>query len=235
MYNAGGARLNWSNERKRAGDVTNSNHAERLADLTLTQFLAALADDTPTPGGGAVSALAGALGGALMAMVAGLTLGRPRYAPVAAAMIDLRRRANALQAQLMDLADVDAEAYDAVIAASRSPQTNAPGREAHDNAVQDALRRATDAPLAVAAACVDVLTLAARVTAQGNRNAAGDAAVGALMASAGLRGAARNVRINLADLRDTDYCEAASSRIATLLAAGQAALAQVLDTVNAGG
>ncbi len=50
----------------------------KLTDRTFTDLLAAFRSSDPTPGGGSASALAGAVGAALLAMVAGLP--KPRAA-----------------------------------------------------------------------------------------------------------------------------------------------------------
>ena len=100
-------------------------------------------------------------------------------------------------------------------------------------AVQAAFKVATDVPLATAEACAEVLTLAGQVAAHGNRNAASDAAVAALLAHAGLRGAVRNVRINLGSLQDEAFCARAEHRVALLLEASESALERALVSADA--
>ncbi len=75
--------------------------------------------------------------------------------------------------------------------------------------------------------------LAGQVAAHGNRNAASDAAVAALLAHAGLRGAARNVRINLDSLKDETFRAHAADRTAALLSAGDVALERALAAADA--
>ena len=55
-----------------------------LKDLTVEGFVDVTASDAPAPGGGSVSALAGALAAALAEMVANLTVGKAKYAEVGA-------------------------------------------------------------------------------------------------------------------------------------------------------
>ena len=100
-------------------------------------------------------------------------------------------------------------------------------------AIQAAFRAATEAPLATAEACAEVLDLAGQVAAHGNRNAASDAAVAALLAHAGLLGAVRNVRINLGSLQDAAFSAHAENRVALLLEAGESALARALAAADA--
>ena len=208
---------------------------KRLSDLTIDEFLAAVAADTPAPGGGSVAALAGALGAALAAMVAGLTVGRERYAAHDAEMRSLLAQASALRQELVALMDADTAAYTAVMAAYKLPKDTEPQRAERAATIQAALRGAAETPLAAAAACADVLRLTVQAAAHGNRNAASDAAVSALMAHAGLRGAARNVLINLKSIDDEAFCRTAETRVADLLQAGEQALSDALAAADARG
>ncbi|MCX7669213.1 MAG: cyclodeaminase/cyclohydrolase family protein [Anaerolineae bacterium] len=207
--------------------------AERsLSDLTVAGWLDALAAATPAPGGGAAAALAAAMSAALVAMVAGLTVGRPRYAAVEDTMMAVLRRAEALRGELAAAADADTRAYLEVMAAYRLPKEEEPQRAERRAAIQAALRRAAEVPLAVAEAAVELLDLAGRAAALGNPNAASDAAVAALLAHAGLQGAARNVRINLLQIGDDAFVQAAETRITRLLAAGAQALSAALSAAD---
>jgi formiminotetrahydrofolate cyclodeaminase len=206
----------------------------RLCALPVDDLLAAFASGEPTPGGGSASALAGALGSALVTMVARLSLARDSYSEHQQEMTRVRARAAALQHDLAELADTDSRAYGEVTAALRLPKDTPQERATRSAAVQAALRGATEVPLEVATACMEVLQLASLVANHGNRNAVSDAAVGALLAHAGLRGAALNVRINLQSIRDDPFRESATSRLDPLLATGGSALATVLTAAGTG-
>ncbi len=52
----------------------------KLVDMKVNDFTAVLSSDAPAPGGGSVAALEGALGAALVSMVASLTTGKAKYA-----------------------------------------------------------------------------------------------------------------------------------------------------------
>ena len=205
----------------------------RLVGLTLTEFADALGSDQTAPGGGSASALAGALGGALAVMVARLTLGRIKYAAHQDEMAMVEVRADLLKTKLLALVDADTAAYNQVTDAYKLPKDTDAQKVARAAAVQAAFKVATDVPLSTAEACAEVLALAGQVAAYGNRNAASDAAVAALLAHAGLRGAVRNVRINLGSLQDEAFRARAEHRAALLLEAGDAALARALAAVDA--
>ncbi len=155
--------------------------APAYLDMGVGRFLDALSATTPDPGGGSVAALAVALAAGLCMMTAGLSR---RQLPAAE---QLAGRAGLLRDRAAPLAQADAEAYRAVLAAMRAP--GGPG---------DALSRACATPMEVAEIGAEVARLAAAVATGGNPNVRGDAITAALLAAAGSRAAAALVRINLA-------------------------------------
>ncbi|MBK6489899.1 MAG: glutamate formimidoyltransferase [Gemmatimonadetes bacterium] len=170
--------------------------------MSLSGFVASVAAPTPAPGGGSVAAHAGALGAALAQMVAGLTVGRKKYAAVEAEMKALALEATTLGNALNALVDRDAEAYARVMEAYALPkETDAQGTE-RTRAIDAALLGAALVPLETARACTAVAALAEHAARLGNPNCVSDAGVAALLAEAGCRGAAYNVRINVASLSD---------------------------------
>ncbi len=172
---------------------------------TVDDFLEALASPSPTPGGGSVAALCGALSVALSRMVSSLAVGKEGYEAVQADLRDLEGRAKALQGRLVGLADEDARAYDSVIAAMRLPKKTDAERAARVEAMQAAYRHATEVPLETMQSCAEALELALLAAQKGNRRAITDAGVAALTAEAGLRAASLNVRINLSALKDNEF------------------------------
>ena len=163
-------------------------------------FMSRVAGSTPTPGGGSVAALAGALGAALAQMVAGLTIGKKKYLAVEEEMKALSLRGSALRRQLSELVQRDADAYEHVRAAYAMPREPQVAADARTVAIRDALIFASEVPLETARAAASVAELAAAVGERGNSNASTDAAVAALMAEAACKGAALNVRVNIASL-----------------------------------
>jgi glutamate formiminotransferase/formiminotetrahydrofolate cyclodeaminase len=169
---------------------------------TLSGFVGSVAAPTPVPGGGSVAAHAGAVGAALAQMVAGLTVGKKKYAAVDAEMRELAVRAAALGNTLAALVARDAEAYAGVTAAYKLPADTAELEATKQARVDEALVAAAAVPLETAAACAEVAELALAVAERGNTNAASDAGIAALLATAGCVGASYNVRINVAALGD---------------------------------
>jgi glutamate formiminotransferase/formiminotetrahydrofolate cyclodeaminase len=184
---------------------------------SLSGFVGSVASSSPTPGGGSVTAHAGALAAALAQMVAGLTIGRKKYVAVDTEMRDVAVRAAALGNALGSLVARDAAAYTTVFAAYKLPGDTEEQRSEKAARIDDALIFAAEVPLETVRACADVAELALTVAERGNTNAASDAGVAALMAEAGCVGAAYNVRINVAALGDKSRGTALSEEATRLV------------------
>lgn len=170
---------------------------DQITGLPARTLIERLATSEPTPGGGSASALAGAMGAALVQMVVALTNGRPSASESQAELTQIAAAAAISQSELLNLAELDALAYAAVIRARRLPKETEREREARTVQVAAATREATRAPMHVARIAATVFELAERVAPIGNPNAVSDVGVAALLAAAAIRGAALNVRINL--------------------------------------
>ena len=182
-------------------------HRIGATEQSVAEFLEDTASANPTPGGGSVSALAGALAAALATMVARLTIGKPKYAEHEARMREAEAGAEALRRELFDLAHEDARAYEAYRSASRLSQRTPEEVALRERALVEAARNATRVPLHTAEACVRALEVALEVATYGNPSAVSDAGVAAWLARGGAEGAALNVRINLSDLPGTERQE----------------------------
>jgi glutamate formiminotransferase/formiminotetrahydrofolate cyclodeaminase len=182
---------------------------------SVSGFVAAVASAVPTPGGGSVAAHAGALGAALAQMVAGLTLGKKKYAAVDAEMKETALAAAALSNRLTSLVTEDARAYEQVAAAYRLPKEPHAATANRAHAIADALLGAARVPLETARAAADVAELAAQVAERGNSNAITDAGVAALLAEAACKGAAYNVRVNIVAMDDRAPGETLAAEAAT--------------------
>jgi glutamate formiminotransferase/formiminotetrahydrofolate cyclodeaminase len=193
-------------------------------------FVEALASASPTPGGGSAAALAGSLGAALCAMVGRLTSGREKFAAVEADMVALIADGDRLTRALHDQIAADSASYDLFMTAMKMPKGTADEKAARKTAMAAAARTATEAPLATAILCMDVIRHARKAAEKGNPNAASDGAVAALLGRAALRGAILNVKINLPSVKDEAWvastrerCDALEAEAATLEAAALAA------------
>ncbi len=205
----------------------------RLTQLSVRELTERLASRAPVPGGGSAAALAAALGAALVHMVVELSIGREELAPHEQELQEIGLAAANWQSELLNLAELDASAYDAVVRARRLPRDTGDERDLRRMQIAAATREATHTPLHIAEAASNVLDLAARVAPIGNRNAASDAGVAAHLASAALHGAALNVRINLPYLEDDDELRSdAEKGLARLLDDARAREDEALSAVD---
>lgn len=199
---------------------------------SVSGFLASIASSNPVPGGGSVAAHAGALAAALARMVAGLTIGKKKYAAVDSEMKEAALRAVALGNRLATLVKRDAEAYSLVSEAHKLPKEPAEAAARRAETVTNALLKAAEVPLETARAAVEVAQIAALVAEKGNANAVTDAGVAALLAEAACRGADYNVRVNVAALEPQAKGEALAKESRALVKKVAALASKVAERVE---
>ncbi len=179
-----------------------------LKDISLEAFAESVASERAVPGGGSVSALAGALAAALAAMVGRLTPKKEPFAHLADRMQALCEQAESLQTDLLTAVDQDADSYRQVLAAFRLPKATSEEKQTRSDAIQSAFKEAARVPLQVAATALKVLKLAAQAVADGNPDMVTDAAVGVMLARTAVLGAVYNVKINLNAIKEEAFREA---------------------------
>ncbi len=203
-----------------------------LVAMPVDRFVDEVSSESPAPGGGSVSALAGALAAALAAMVANLTVGKKGYEAAWDELSGVAAQAQAVKDRLVRAVDQDTEAFNAVLAANRMPKGTDAERAARDAAIEAGYQQATGVPLATAKACLEALKLARVAAARGNRNSASDAGVAALMARAGVEGSVLNVLINLGSVKDAGFAQACRGETEGLVAEANALCARVVGDVK---
>lgn len=171
--------------------------------MDITQFLDTVASDSPTPGGGSVSAMAGALSASLVAMVAGLSLKKDKK--MEKRMGKIKRDALGLQKRLYRAVDEDAKSFDSVIHAFRLPRSTERERLTRARAIQKAYQKATATPRLVCKLSIQLLEYSRFLIQKGNPNAISDTGVAAFLADAALAGGLLNIGINLAPVTDKNF------------------------------
>jgi len=178
-----------------------------LASMRMHEFADETSSDSPAPGGGSVSAYAGAMAAALASMVANLTMGKKKWKSLYPVMDMVACEGQAIKAELMQLIDADTDAFNKVIDAMRLPKATDEEAKTRLEAIENANKHATQIPFKVLKQCAAVLPLAEKMVQNGNPNSLSDAGVAAEMASAGANGAAMNVMINLKGIEDDTFCK----------------------------
>ena len=205
---------------------------ESANETTLTRYLESLGSSAPTPGGGAASALAGALAASLAEMVAQLTVGRPKYAAVDERVREIIEQLRELRARLLRLMTDDERAFRGVSAAYKLPKASDGERAARDAAIQAALLEAMQPPLAVMAAACDALALAEEIARIGNGTVASDAGCAAILGEAAVRSAGLNTLANVVLLRDEQAATEARQQVADFEARAAEVQRRTMATVR---
>lgn len=176
-----------------------------LLTYNLREFANELSMDSPAPGGGSTSALCGALSASLSSMVSLLTYGKKEYESVRPEMKDIGLRAQELKDELLRAVDLDTAAFNKVLDAIRLKKTTEEQKQEREQAVEEATKEATIVPMEVLRKSVEALRLAKTVAVKGFKNSLSDAGVAALTAQAAAEGAYYNIRINVPNIRDTEF------------------------------
>ena len=184
---------------------------DQLHHWNLTEYLKQLASQSAAPGGGAAAALTAAQSASLLAMVLNVTHGPTPNA--------LRESLDQCRQELLHLAEQDGHAFGQVAKAYGMAKETADDQARRRQAIQAGLKGATQVPLQVMDQCAGLLGTARQVIDQGKPTVITDAAIGVVLAAAGLRSAHYNVLINLKYLKDADYKQEAQAKAHTSLAA----------------
>lgn|GEM_PF-201957 len=212
-----------------AGRLLSGKRLWHMPGQTVDGWLSELASASPTPGGGGAAALTAAISAALISMVCNLTIGKRGYAEHDEKLRGALREADVLRARALDLADADARAFKAVMAAYKLARDTDEEKQTRARAIQAALADAADVPLRVAGLAVAVIRLAGDIVGRSNVNVLSDVAVAAVTAGAALDAAIVNVEVNLAAIVDTALRARLSAQLATLASARPDAQAVARD------
>jgi glutamate formiminotransferase / formiminotetrahydrofolate cyclodeaminase len=184
-----------------------------LAKMNLREFCNETLSDSPAPGGGSVAALMGALGASLGGMVANLSAGKRGWDDQLEYFSNWAVKAQQLKDELLALVDEDTAAFNKVMDAFALPKESAEEKAARAAAIAQATKYAAEVPLKVMETASKSYELLAEMAERGNPASVSDVGVGALATRACIEGAALNVRINLAQLKDERFKTALLKKI----------------------
>lgn len=176
-----------------------------IKDKSIQVFLDELASKASTPGGGSAAAIIGAMGAALISMVANFTVGKKGYEDVDTEARNILDKSEDLRNQLTGMIKADVDVFNRVMAAYGMPKDTDEQKSARSGEIQAALKEATDVPLSCARVSAEVIKLSKSIAGKGNKNVISDAGVAVLAGQAALRSAALNVYINIGGIKDENF------------------------------
>ena len=188
-----------------------------FTEYKCTDFVDILATKAPVPGGGGASALVGAIGTALGNMVGSLTVGKKKYADVEEEIIELKKKADALQAELLALVEKDAEVFEPLSKAYGLPKDTEEQKAYKAEVMEKCLVSACAVPIEIMEKCCEALDIMKEFADKGSKIALSDAGVGAVMCKAALQGASLNVFINTASMKNREVAEATEAKANAML------------------
>ena len=198
---------------------------------TVRSYAEAASSGQPTPGGGSVAALAGALGMTMGCMAANFTVGKKKFKAVEPEVQQLLAACLRARDDLLRLMDEDTKAYAAVSAAYAMPKQTPEEAAARTAMIQKALVVAMDSPLQVVRTCRSALEPIARLAEVANPNLISDVGVATILAEAALRAAKLNVEINLQSLEDKALSSATRSEVERAAEEARAIARQTMEKV----
>lgn len=203
-----------------------------LADMTIKQFLEETASNSPVPGGGSVAALSAAISAALTQMVANLTVGRKDYQQVQNDAEEVLVNAKKGQEFFVDYMDKDSDSFNKVMGAFRLPKATEEEKTLRSSAVQEAYKEAALVPLETAREAYKMMDMIQFVVEKGNKNAASDGLVAAMLCRTAVLSALYNVKINLSSIKDRSFKEKISTEVDTIEKNVKLREEEILSKVN---
>ena len=207
----------------------------KLVEMTVSEFADVMASDAPAPGGGSASALTGAIGAGLAAMVCALTVGKKKYAEYEAQTIEAQKKAVALKDRYIEIIDSDTEAFNAVSAVFAMPKDTDEQKAARKAAMQAALKQCTISPFEMMELACDALEVVTALVGKTNASAASDLGCAALNLRSAIQGAWLNVCINVGGIQDEafakEYREKGEALLAKALPMAAAAYQAILASL----
>ncbi len=213
-------------------DSIAGNAPKKLVDFTCKEFALETASESPAPGGGSISAYAGALGASLGTMVANLSSHKPGWDDKWKYFSDWAEKGQELVSELLFLVDEDTAAFNKIMACFGMPKGTDAEKEARTAALQEATIYATEVPLRTMKASYRAFDIVEAMAKEGNPNSVSDAGVGALCIRTAVHGAYLNVKINASGIKNRAVADKILSEAAGIVAATDKRETEIIGAVN---
>ena len=204
----------------------------KLDQLSVREFITELSSGNPTPGGGSVAALCGALGAALSAMVASLTVEREKYEQTWKSMEEVKKEAANLSARFLELMQEDSDTYQKVMEAFELPRETDDQQASRQAAIEEAMKKAATVPLETLRASERLIRAARKAVQGGNPNAITDAGAAVQLANATAVVASYNVQINISRIKDQAFVAKCEKEVTEILKRQEALISDVDGSAN---
>lgn len=207
-----------------------------LKNLMVKDFVEELASSSPAPGGGSIAALAGSLASALSSMVFNLTVGKKAFEELDDEKKEMMKNSledsNDKKGEFLDLMERDTEAFLKIMASFRMPKETEEEKNARSQKIQEGYKNAIEIPLEVAKKAFAMYGHIEKALKYGNKNAASDAGVAALLLQTAIEGAALNVKINIPSIKDEQYRNSVGKEINQLISEGNSKKQYLLSLIE---
>lgn len=174
----------------------------KLVERLTEDYIQLVASDEPAPGGGSASALCGAQGIGLIAMVAKLTVGKAKFEKYHSLCKEVIKEADQLCSKLTQQIDIDTEAYGRISTSYKLPKETDIEKAARTQAITDATIYASQVPLETMKLGVEGLKCVQKLIGNYNTNCASDVGCGIYGLLSCVQGAWLNVLINVSGLTE---------------------------------
>ena len=205
---------------------------DTLVDMSCKAFAMETASESPAPGGGSISAYVGALGAALATMVANLSAHKAGWDSRWEEFSCVAERGQTIMAELLHLVDEDTAAFNRIMAVFAMPKSTDEEKLLRAEALESATLYATEVPLRTMQSAFEAFSLAEAMASEGNPNSVSDAGVGALALRTAVMGAALNVKINAAGLKDREKANELVAQANEIVERAQASEKKILEIVE---
>ncbi|MGA1868492.1 MAG: cyclodeaminase/cyclohydrolase family protein [bacterium] len=188
----------------------------KYIDEPLIKYIEDASSGNPTPGGGSIAGMTGALAASMCNMVCNFTIGKKAYLNVEEKVRSIFEQSTALMKELLNLTVEDTEVYSLVSEAYCLPKNTDEEKKVRGARIQDACKKALSVPEKIMEKAYTLLTLLEELVDKGNKNLITDTGVSALLSAAAIDAAVLNIKINLKFINDQDFVQSKEKRIAEI-------------------
>lgn len=199
----------------------------------ICEYLEVLSSKAPVPGGGGVSALAGALGNALGQMVVNLTVGKKKYAEVEEEMQEYLERLKTMQQEFLHLSDCDAEVFAPLAECYRLSSATPEEKEHKETVMEEKLLDASMVPVEIMEKALELLEILDVLADKGSRMAVSDVGVAVQFTRTALLGAVMNVYINTKSMKNREKAEEINQGAKRMIKIGTSQADEIYEKVLA--